>query len=242
MAVVVSVRDNGMGIDPSYHEQVFGLFKRLHAGEEYAGTGIGLAICQKLVERYGGGIWVDSADGRGSRFFSPFRHEARYKAWARRSVAVLAGAFNPPTRAHVASAGRAHVVDEVLLAIPRSFPAQAVRGRDARSAAYDVGSASPTETPASRRALPTAAFLPRLRVKPGRIIPTPRFTCCADETRRIVSSPGTMVTRLSPRRCYSEFELLVAPRAGVYVPPENFGTPSEVSIPAITTTVLPRGP
>ena len=63
-----SIRDNGMGIDPKYHQQVFGLFKRLHARDEYPGTGIGLAICQKIVERYGGEIWVESAVGQGSTF------------------------------------------------------------------------------------------------------------------------------------------------------------------------------
>lgn len=56
---VISVRDNGIGIDPHYARQVFGLFKRLHSTEQYPGTGIGLAICQKILERYGGRIWVD---------------------------------------------------------------------------------------------------------------------------------------------------------------------------------------
>jgi light-regulated signal transduction histidine kinase (bacteriophytochrome) len=63
-----SIRDNGMGIDPKYHQQVFGLFKRLHARDEYPGTGIGLAICQKVVERYGGEIWVESDIGQGAMF------------------------------------------------------------------------------------------------------------------------------------------------------------------------------
>jgi PAS domain S-box-containing protein len=63
-----SMRDNGMGIDPKYHQQVFGLFKRLHARDEYPGTGIGLAICQKVVERYGGEIWVESDLGQGATF------------------------------------------------------------------------------------------------------------------------------------------------------------------------------
>jgi signal transduction histidine kinase len=63
-----SIRDNGMGIDPKYHQQVFGLFKRLHARDEYPGTGIGLAICQKVVERYGGEIWVESGIGQGALF------------------------------------------------------------------------------------------------------------------------------------------------------------------------------
>lgn len=66
----LSVRDNGIGIDPIYAEQIFGLFKRLHSAEEYAGSGIGLALCQKIVQRYGGTMWVES-DGvrKGSTFF-----------------------------------------------------------------------------------------------------------------------------------------------------------------------------
>ncbi len=65
----ISVHDNGMGIAPEYAELVFGLFKRLHTADRYTGTGIGLAICQKIVHRYGGRIWVESAGpGRGSTF------------------------------------------------------------------------------------------------------------------------------------------------------------------------------
>ena len=65
---VFSIKDNGIGIDPQYSKLVFGVFKRLHDRQTYPGTGIGLAICQRIVERYGGRIWVESELGQGSNF------------------------------------------------------------------------------------------------------------------------------------------------------------------------------
>ena len=64
-----AVTDNGIGIARAYHDRIFGLFRRLHTQSEYAGTGVGLALCKKIVSRYGGEIWVESEEGAGSTFF-----------------------------------------------------------------------------------------------------------------------------------------------------------------------------
>lgn len=63
------VRDNGIGIDPAYHQQIFELFKRLHTRDRYSGTGIGLTLCLRVVDRHGGRIWVDSLPGEGATFW-----------------------------------------------------------------------------------------------------------------------------------------------------------------------------
>ena len=65
---VISVRDNGIGIDPKYQDRIFRIFARLHTREEFGGTGIGLALTRRILERHGGRIWVDSVEGQGATF------------------------------------------------------------------------------------------------------------------------------------------------------------------------------
>ena len=72
---MIRVEDNGIGFDNKYADRIFMIFKRLHNWEQYPGTGIGLAMCKKIVEFHGGKIWAESELGKGSIFYFTLPHE-----------------------------------------------------------------------------------------------------------------------------------------------------------------------
>ena len=77
---IFSVRDNGIGFECKYADRIFLIFQRLHARKQYPGSGIGLSICERIVQRQGGRIWAESAPGQGSTFFFSLPHKSAQTA------------------------------------------------------------------------------------------------------------------------------------------------------------------
>jgi len=99
---VISCTDNGIGIEPQYGERIFEIFQRLHARGEYPGTGIGLAMCRKIVEHHGGRIWLDRSDAPGTRI--SFSLPAQPRQDLRPARGAGAGAVEPTEAVPVAVA------------------------------------------------------------------------------------------------------------------------------------------